>query len=109
MTNSEYLAHTLPLFKSTNILNLVDLSKLNFATYMYKQRKNNNYNNTPVHSYQTRNQHKLRIPGHRLTLFTHSLMYLGPKTWNDVPLCIKNSNSLSSFKVKYKKYLLSFY
>ena len=109
MSSSEYLAHTPPLFKSLNIMNLADISRFNIALYMFKQIKYNHYNTQPLHNYQTRNQHTLRTPSHKLTLFTHSLMYLGPKTWNDVPLHIKHSTSISSFKNKFKKHLLSFY
>ena len=98
MTNSEYCEHTPPLFKSLNLLNLTDLSRYNIASYMYTQVRSNTYNVQPLHSYATRNQHSLRIPRHKLTFFTHSLMYLGPKIWNDIPSQINNLPSLRLFK-----------
>ena len=109
ITNSVYSEHTPPLFKQLNILNLADLSKLCAASYMYQGVNLNTYNTQPVHNYLTRNQYSLPIPRPNLTLFKHSLMYLGPKIWNQLPSHIKHSPSLSSFKDKLKRHLLSSY
>ena len=109
MTDSDFCAHTQPLFKYLNILTLTDISNYNIASYMYKQVQTNQCDTQPVHSYNTRNQSSLQIPKHKLTLFTHSLLYLGRKTWNNIPNIIKQSSSLYSFKKSYKKYLISLY
>lgn len=85
MTNNDYCEHTPPLFEALNIQNLTDLSKLNIASHTYKQIKSNNYNTQSLHSYQTRNN--------KLSLFRHLLLYLRPKTWNDVPTQTKDSAS----------------
>ena len=109
MTNSNYCQHTPPLFKSLNILNLTDLSKFSIGTYMFKQINTQRYNTRPLHPYPTRNQLLLQIPRHKQTLFTHSLLYLGPKIWNDIPSPIQNTQNSSTFKSNYKDYLLSLY
>ena len=96
LSDSEYYAHTPPLFKALKIFNLRDLSKLNVVSYMYKQIDSHNTSRT-LHNYQTQHQHSQNIPNHRLTQFQHSLMYQGPKTWNAIPINIKNSSSLNSF------------
>ena len=38
-------------------------------------------------------------------LFKKSLQYYGPTTWNSLPLCIKESESVDTFKSSYKKRL----
>ena len=109
ITNSVFNEHTPPLFKSLNILNLVDLSKINIASYMFKTINTSVNYTQPAHNYQTRNKNLLSIPPHKITLFKHSLMYSGPNIWNTLPMHIKQSTGLSSFRNKYKKHLLSFY
>ena len=109
ITNSDYLEHTPPLFKQTNILNLTDLSKLCIAFHMYQKINSENYITQPIHYYQTRNQYSLHIPRPNQTLFKHSLIYQGPKIWNGLPCNTKLSPSLSSFKNKLKKHMLSSY
>ncbi len=109
ITNSDYNDHTQPLFKQMNILNLADLSKLILASHMYKRMHSNNLTTQPTHNYQTRNQSALYIPRPKLTLFKHSILYSGPKTWNDVPEIIKQSKSLPHFKKQLKSYLINSY
>ena len=109
ITNSVFNEHTPPLFRSLNILNLADLSKLNTASYMLKMINTNVYNTQPTHNYQTRNQDSLNIPTHKLTLFKHSLMYSGPNISNVLQMHMKQSTSLSSFRNKFKNKLLSSY
>ena len=109
ITNSDYLEHTPPLFKQTNILNLTDLSKLCIASHMYQKINSENYITQPTHYHQTRNQYSLHIPRPNQTLFKHSLTYQGPKIWNGLPCNTKLSPSLSSFKDKLKKHMLSSY
>ena len=109
MTNSDYYEHTAPIFKSLKILKLSDISKLSIAVYMYKKIKSNPNLIQAHHDYPTSNQYSLRVPRHRLTLFQHSLLYKGPKDWNDIPASIKEKPSLPSFKKKMKEFLLSSY
>ena len=106
MTNSDFIEHSQPLFKRLNILNFADLSQHIIASFMYNKINTNNYNTQPIHTYQTRNQHSLYIPRPNLTLFKHSFMYSGPKLWNSIPKEIKESKSLSSFKIKLKSHML---
>lgn len=109
ITNSDFIEHSQPLFKRLNILNFADLSQYIIASFMYNKINSNNYNTQPIHTYQTRNQHSLYIPRPNLTLFKHSFMYSGPKFWNSIPKEIKESKSLSSFKIKLKSHMLRAY
>ena len=47
-----------------------------------------------------------------LTTIKHEgavILVVGPNIWNTIPDDIKNCPSRNSFKIKYKKFLLSFY
>ena len=103
ITNSSYLEHTTPLFKSTKILKFEDLSKISIAKCMYKKQINVSY---PSHQYPTRHREQLNVPPHRLTLFRHSILYLGPRIWNSLPHSIKNAPNRDIFKNKLKWHLL---
>ena len=65
ITNSDYFAHTQPLFKETNLLKIYDINKMQIGIYMYK-----NYNRDqitalqPHHNYFTRTLENLRTPAH---------------------------------------------
>ena len=110
MSNSDFLQHTPPIFKAKNILQLSDLSNFSIASYMFKQIASNSTSTlTQTHNHSTRNKHSLQVPHHNLTLYQHSLMFKGPKIWNNIPTHIKNSVSSSTFKPKLKVHLLSFY
>ena len=68
---------------------------------MFSQNYRINLNNTRSGNYYAPSFQ--RIP---MTL-RNSIMYRAPKNWHDIPLNIRNSISLNSFKKKYKKFLLS--
>ena len=110
ITNSDYFAHTQPLFNKTKSLKLFDINKLQTGIYMYKKIKSDApIPLQPQHTYFTRTHENLRVPAHNLTLFQHSLSYLGPKTWNSIPSNIKALPTIHSFKKQFKKHILSNY
>ena len=77
---------------------------------MYKNiYRNQNLNSVAFHNYPTRSRNEIRPPQHNLTIFQHSMSYMGPKIWNSVPDHIKNLPSLHSFKKHYKLYMTSLY
>ena len=51
---------------------------------------------------RSKNQMNMYIPKPFCESFKKSLMYLGPKTWNNLPQEIKEAPSLSVFKKMYK-------
>ena len=60
ITQSDFLAHTKPLFAQTKILNVYDIIKLQNASFMFINQQKFN---TATHQYETRNRHNL-IPDH---------------------------------------------
>ena len=110
ITNSDFLAHTQPLFIKTNILKLFDINKLQIGTYMYKHQYSHVITTLQAsHEYPTRTRSYLRTPLHNTTLFQHSLSYSGPKVWNSIPQHIKSRPSLRSFKRQFKNHILAQY
>lgn len=86
ITNSDYFAHTQPLFKEHNIFQLFDINELQIASYIYKCIQSND--NTILHyqhNYMTRTRDNLLIPIQSLTIYQHSLSFLANKTWNAIP------------------------
>ena len=110
VSKSDFLAHTVPIYKQLKILDLESARKLSLAIYFHKTQNINIPAMLANHDYLTRQRHRLRPPQHTLTLFQNSFIYQAPVFWNkicnDYPPQIKNSPSLNSFKTKLKKYLL---
>ena len=109
ITNSNYFEHTQPLFRTSNILKIYDIHRVQVAIYMFKLLHTTNNTLLPQHQYPTRTHNNPLIPIHTLTIFQHSLSYLGPKTWNAVPDHIKTLPSLNSLKKQLKNHIISQY
>ena len=113
ITHSKYLAHTTPLFARLKIFNIYDMYKFQSAIFMYMCSHKvlpasimSYFNvNSSIHNYFTRSNRNYNIPCARTTLFQKSILYNGPKIWNEIPNHIKTSLSLNIFKKKYKLYL----
>ena len=110
ITNSDFLAHTLPLFQRTKILNLDKLRKLSLGIHCFKNINNLNYLQGQ-HNYHTRNRALLRPIIHRTTKFEKSFIYQAPLIWNEITVnypIIINTTSIDVFKRRYKRVLLNF-
>ena len=109
ITNSEYLAHTNPLFRQTNILKIDDLHKFILVQYMHKVRETEPAVFDRHHSYYTRYRNDAQASLNRLTLTQHSVSFAGPHAWNELPSDIRNSVDLQQFKRRVKMYYISKY
>ena len=107
ITNSNYIAHTSPLFYKLGLLKLVDIHKFQAAVYMYKNQFNDLYINN--HGLNTRNSHNLVPKHHKLSRTQQAISYVGPKIWNKLPISIGIIPNLNTFKRTLKSYLLSHY
>ena len=58
-----------------------------------------------ISNYPTRNQLDLDIPRQSLEFSKNSFFYSGAKTWNEIPLEIRMSSTITIFKRKLKKFL----
>ena len=106
ITNSDFLAHSDPLFIKTNILKVNDLHTYLIAVHGFKY-----YSNyiTCSHEYDTRTRDNLLPAYHRLSSTQRSLSFTVPTIWNKLPNYIKECKTLSKFKSELKKYLISSY
>ena len=116
MTNSGFRDPSLPLFAESNILQVDDVIKLEVAKLMLSVLGNDKPQfkklklSAPIHGYQTRHSTHLNYFLSRKHIETgkKSFQFYGPKIWQEVPSDIK-THFFENFKVKYKRYLLSFY
>ena len=58
-----------------------------------------------ISSYQTRNQLDIDTPRQNLEFSKNSFFYSGAKTWNEIPLEIRTSSTITLFKRKLKEFL----
>ena len=107
ITKSEYLTHTNNLFLRNRILKLPDIHKLKLGIYTFKNELFSQY--TRSHSHNTRNRTQLLPEFHRLSSTQRSISYSAPSFWNEIPAYIRESPSLSSFKIRLKKCLIDKY
>ena len=106
ITNSEYLAHSDPLFHRTGILKIQEIYDYQLSIFAYKNQ--NNFTSF-THEYQTRFR-DIAVPTfQRLSISQRSLSYAAPSMFNSLPNEVKNSRSLPMFKKKCKTYLLDRY
>ena len=114
---SKYHPNASCIFKSANLLKLVDIHKLYASIYMYKVIKlnkcgavgNNLDLRRPNHQYATRNRNRLLTPFVRVNAIKFNFQYQFTNVWNAVPDEIKSPRSLNLFKKKLTCYLLSSY
>ena len=107
IANADFRSHTDPLFRDLKILKLHDIFKYSVCVYMYRAIGMGLF--PAQHNVSTRNQFLPRPSLHRLSLSQHHITFTGPKLWNELPLELRNINSLFSFKKKLKLYYLSQY
>ena len=108
-----YRAPSSPLFLQLQMLNIEQIYKLRIGILMHKTQSGTI--NIPcrltktseVHSYNTRSTayNNFYIPEARINLTKESLIYSGPKIWNNIPPEIRSLPFLP-FKKKFKSHLL---
>ena len=107
ITNSEYLAHTDPLFHELKLLKLNDIYKFFTCAYMHEAVRNGLF--ATQHNINTRNSNLPQSEFRRLTQTQKSISYMGPKTWNNLPADLRQIDKLSTFKIKLKDYMIETY
>ena len=110
MTNSDFLAHTAPLFDRLRILDIFKVNSFYIAKFMFFYHhallplsfRNLFITNSQVHNYNTRS-----TANYRTHFCQTNIKYQGPKIWNSLPVNVKISNSLSCFKKRINDLLLN--
>ena len=65
--------------------------------------------NRAIHDYPTRQRDVYHLPRTRTLFAKRTIMFIGPRYWNDLPEEISHCLSLFSFKRKFKEFLLNEY
>ena len=117
INNTPYNEHSDPLFKKCNILKVTDLYKYQACLFYFKCCKytvpsyfcNFFTVGSDVHNYNTRNSHNVYKYSNRLKLSNNFIKYSMSNIWNTIPSHIQNIRTVSLFKNKLKKYLVTMY
>ena len=106
-----------PLYECLNILDVDQVKYLETSKFLYKLKTNilptkiGHYfevlSNAPNHNYLLRNRERSGSQiTPRLVSGQNSIQYRGEKIWNEIPLAIRNCDSLKKFKKVLKISLL---
>ena len=114
ITNSEYRAHTAPLFSKLGILDIFQVNTLDTAKFMFRYHNNllppffrNLFmTNSQVHRYEKRTAGNYRVHSCRTNIKKFTILYQGPRIWNCLPASVTNLSSFSVFKNKVLEFLL---
>ena len=115
ITSSPFKAPSEPLFHSLNILNIHKIYLYFTSLFMFTYIKGSTpdiFNsmfliNKNVHSHSTRQINKMHIPLAKTVMVKRSLRYRGVTVWNYISDKFDYNCSISVYKKKLKKYLLS--
>ena len=105
--NTNFLAHTNPLFFKTKNLEIFDLHTLKLAVYMFNNR--NNEFTIASYDYKTRFGYFLVPQYLRLYSAQRSLDFSGLSLWNSLPEDMRILHSLILFENRVKKYWIDQY
>ena len=108
-------AHTGVLFKEREILKFLDIYLYQIGKFMYLFKKGllpNYFRDmftlaSQIHSYNTRNSSLFYIPYCRTNFRKFSIQFQGPTLFNSLSREIQNTESISLFGKRLKKFLLS--
>ena len=112
ITHSPPLAHSLPLFKQLNILNIFDIFNYQVSCFVFQHTNNLLPQpvaslftlNSEMHHHNTRQRHNLHVTINKLSF---SFRSQGPKIWNSIPLFLRDSMKSFNYKRILKDYYLS--
>ena len=101
-------------FNTAKVLTLAGINRTHTSIFMYKYHNNllpNTFVNKfhqvrDVHSYSLRSSQLYVIPMAKSKLYKTSLQHRASKLWNMLPTELKQSLSLTSFKINIKKFFL---
>ena len=117
ITFSQARDHTNDLFKSLNLLKLIDLINLYVASFVYRSLhkmlphslKAYFTHNSSIHSHNTRQADHLHTRKCLNNLYRKSLHYRAITLWNPLPPTLKAKPSLVSFRKNLQRYFISLY
>lgn len=117
INKTHYYEHTSPLFRNNKILKLTDLYEYNIAKFMFRYDQGilpSSLNrifttNKTHHQYNTRNRNNPRIPLSKYSITIKSVKHRGPQIWNHIPITVRSSRTMNTFRFKLKNNILNKY
>ena len=117
INHAGFLSHTNNLFHQNRILKITDLFNYNVGIFMYNLSAGELPDvflhmfrrNSVVHNYPTRQRDAFHLPRTRTIFAKKTIMFTGPRYWNELPSEITSCLAASSFKRKLKQFLLNRY
>lgn len=117
VNNAGYLSHTNHLFHKDKILKIIDLYSYNLGIFMYQLSVDELPDvfshmfrrNSSIHNYPTRQSDAYHLPRTRTIFAKNTIIFTGPKYWNDLPTQITGCSTIYSLKRKLKDFLLNDY
>ena len=114
ITNSDYQAHSAPLFSKLGILDIFHINTFEIAKFMFYYRNNllpllllNLFvMNSQIHNYGTRTASNYWTHLCHTNLKQFTILYQDPKIWNSLPVSVTHLSNLLSFKTKMQELLL---
>ena len=108
ITNSDYRAHSAPLFSKLGILDIFQVNTFEIAKFMFYYRNNLLpplllylfVTNSQIHIYGTRTPSNYRTHLCCTNLKQFTILYQCSKIWNSLPVSVTRSSNLISFKTK---------
>ena len=114
LTNSEFRAHTAPLFNELKLLDIYNLNVFYTAKFMFSYHnhllppsfQNLFVTSHQIHNYNTRNASSYRSYACNTNVKQFTVLFQGPKIWNSLPDDIKNTESYNCFRIGMFNHLL---
>jgi hypothetical protein len=114
LTNSEFRAHTAPLFNELKLLDIYNLNVFYTAKFMFSYHnhllppsfQNLFVTSHQIHNYNTRNASSYRSYACNTNVKQFTALFQGPKIWNSLPDDIKNTESYNCFRIGMLNHLL---
>ena len=113
--NLNYNEHTKSYFEKSKVFTIPDLYTRNVLIYVYKTL-NQDFDpcllqhlvrNCDFHSTSTRNRYDFVVPLYKKSTSQNSIVFRGVEAWNKLPLDVRNSSSITSFKKRIDDILLA--
>ena len=114
ITNSDYRAHTAPLFSKLEILDIFQVNTLEIAKFMFRFHNdlllplflNLFMTNSQIHRYDTRTSSNYWVNFCHTNIKKFTILYQGPNIWNCLPVSITSLSSFRIFKNKVLEFIL---
>ena len=114
LLNKNRYVHSSPLFKQLGLLKIHDINNLNALQFVFKTingftSSSITYVPRQIEPYELRREPSIDVPFAPSNQTMRFIHIRGARVWNEIPLDIRNSRTIRTFKNKVKKHYLNTY